>query len=64
MNRLRITEGDLEARDLRFTIVAARFNDFVVEQSPDRAGGKAGNRGADAAEVAIHLATLLKKLGD
>lgn len=158
MKGLRITEGDLEARDLRFTIVAARFNDFVVErlidgalealqrhgagpaqlelvrvpgafdlpiivrriaqsgradaiialgavirgetahfdyvagecasglsrvacdtgvpvafgvlttdtveQAADRAGGKAGNRGADAAEAAIHLATLLKKLGD
>jgi 6,7-dimethyl-8-ribityllumazine synthase len=36
----------------------------TVEQAADRAGGKAGNRGADAAEAAIHLATLLKKLGD
>ncbi len=156
MEGLRIIEGDLQARDLRFTIVAARFNDFVVErlidgavdalkrhgaavaqlelvrvpgafdlplvvrriaesgrsdaiialgavirgetahfdyvagecasglsrvagdtkvpvafgvlttdtveQAADRAGGKAGNRGADAAETAIRLATLLKKL--
>ncbi len=27
----KITEGELQARDLRFVIVAARFNDFVVE---------------------------------
>lgn len=158
MEGLRIIEGDLQARDLKFTIVAARFNDFVVErlidgavdalrrhgaelallelvrvpgafdlpvvvrriaesgrahaiialgavirgetahfefvagecasglsrvasdtgvpvafgvlttdtveQAADRAGGKAGNRGADAAQVAIRLATLLKKLGE
>ncbi len=158
MKGLRIIEGDLQARDLKFTIVAARFNDFVVErlidgavdalrrhgadlallelvrvpgafdlpvvvrriaesgrahaiialgavirgetahfefvagecasglsrvagdtgvpvafgvlttdtveQAADRAGGKAGNRGADAAQVAIRLATLLKKLGE
>lgn len=157
MDGLQIFEGDLQARDLRFTIVAARFNDFVVErliagaldaltrngaaagqlelirvpgafdlpvvvrriaeagrsdaiialgavirgdtahfdyvagecasglsriacdtgvpvafgvlttdtveQAADRAGGKAGNRGADAAEAAIRLANLLKKFG-
>ena len=32
------------------------------EQAADRAGGKAGNRGAEAAEAAIRLASLLKKL--
>jgi 6,7-dimethyl-8-ribityllumazine synthase len=158
MDGLQIIEGELEARDLKFTIVAARFNDFIVErliggaldaltrhgaeaaklelirvpgafdlpvivrriaeagrsdaiialgavirgetthfdyvagecasglsrvasdtgvpvafgvlttdtveQAADRAGGKAGNRGADAAQVAIRLANLLKKLGD
>jgi 6,7-dimethyl-8-ribityllumazine synthase len=158
MEGLSIIEGDLQARDLKFTIVAARFNDFVVErlidgavdalrqhgaepallelvrvpgafdlplvvrritesgrsdaiialgavirgetahfeyvagecasglsrvaddtgvpvafgvlttdtveQEADRAGGKFGNRGADAAQAAIRLATLLKKPGD
>ncbi len=158
MERLHTIEGDLRVRDLRFAIVAARFNDFVVErlidgavealtrhgaaadqlevvrvpgafdlplvvrriaesgradaiiaigavirgqtahfefvagecasgisrvssdtgvpvafavlttdtieQAADRAGGKAGNRGADAAEAAISLANLLKKLKD
>ena len=36
----------------------------TIEQAADRAGGKAGNRGADAAEAAISLANLLKKLKD
>ena len=31
MNNIRIIEGDLVARDMRIAIVAARFNEFVVE---------------------------------
>ena len=31
MDNIKTTEGDLNARDARFTIVAARFNDFIVE---------------------------------
>ncbi len=31
MDKVKITEGDLVARDARFTIVASRFNDFIVE---------------------------------
>ena len=31
MDKIKITEGDLNARDMRFTIVASRFNDFIVE---------------------------------
>jgi 6,7-dimethyl-8-ribityllumazine synthase len=152
----RVIEGDLQARDLRFAILASRFNEFVVdrlvqgaldllrrhgvsekqidivrvpgafdmpvvarklavsrrydaivalgavirgetshfdyvagecasglarvasdtgipvafgvlttentEQAVDRAGGKAGNKGADAAASAIELATLLRRL--
>jgi 6,7-dimethyl-8-ribityllumazine synthase len=155
-NELKIIEGELLARDLRFGFVAARFNDFVVEplirgaidtlkrhgatekqieivrvpgafdipivvrklamsrrydalialgavvrgstphfdyvagecasglariglesgvpiafgvlttdtmeQAVDRAGGKAGNKGADAALVAIEMANLLRRL--
>lgn len=30
MDKLKITEGDLVARDMKFTIVASRFNDFIV----------------------------------
>jgi 6,7-dimethyl-8-ribityllumazine synthase len=34
----------------------------TVEQATDRAGGKAGNKGADAALVAMELANLLRRL--
>jgi 6,7-dimethyl-8-ribityllumazine synthase len=34
----------------------------TVEQAVDRAGGKAGNKGADAAMVAIEMANLLRRL--
>ena len=31
MDKIKTTEGDLIVRDARFTIVASRFNDFIVE---------------------------------
>lgn len=31
MDKIKTTEGDLNARDMRVTIVASRFNDFIVE---------------------------------
>jgi len=31
MEKIKTIEGDLNARDVRITIVAARFNDFIVE---------------------------------
>ena len=31
MDNIRTLEGDLQCRELRFAILAARFNDFVVE---------------------------------
>ncbi|HEX6999769.1 MAG TPA: 6,7-dimethyl-8-ribityllumazine synthase [Gammaproteobacteria bacterium] len=34
----------------------------TLEQAIDRAGGKAGNKGAEAALAAIEMATLLKRL--
>jgi 6,7-dimethyl-8-ribityllumazine synthase len=34
----------------------------TVEQAVDRAGGKAGNKGADAALAALEMANLLKRL--
>jgi 6,7-dimethyl-8-ribityllumazine synthase len=34
----------------------------TVEQAMDRAGGKVGNKGADAALVAMELANLLRRL--
>jgi 6,7-dimethyl-8-ribityllumazine synthase len=33
-----------------------------MQQAMDRAGGKSGNKGAEAAEVAIELANLIQKL--
>ena len=31
MDKIKTTEGDLSVRDARFAIVAARFNDFIVD---------------------------------
>jgi 6,7-dimethyl-8-ribityllumazine synthase len=31
MDNIRVIEGDLQARDYRFAVLASRFNDFVVE---------------------------------
>ncbi|WP_068142185.1 6,7-dimethyl-8-ribityllumazine synthase [Limnochorda pilosa] len=33
-----------------------------LEQALDRAGGKAGNKGAEAAQAAVEMATLLRRL--
>lgn len=35
-----------------------------TEQAMERSGGKQGNRGSSAAETAIEMASVLKKLGD
>jgi 6,7-dimethyl-8-ribityllumazine synthase len=35
-----------------------------MQQAMDRAGGKSGNKGAEAAEVAIELANLIQQLRD
>jgi 6,7-dimethyl-8-ribityllumazine synthase len=32
MDNIKTVEGDLQCRELRFAILAARFNDFIVEQ--------------------------------
>jgi 6,7-dimethyl-8-ribityllumazine synthase len=31
MDNIRVIEGDLQARDYRFAVLASRFNEFVVE---------------------------------
>ena len=31
MDKIKTTEGDLNARDIKVTIVASRFNEFIVE---------------------------------
>lgn len=35
----------------------------TLEQALERAGGSAGNKGADAALAALHMANLMRKLG-
>ena len=32
MDNVKIIEGDLQVRDLRFAIAATRFNQFIVDQ--------------------------------
>ena len=36
----------------------------TMEQAIERAGGKAGNKGAECAEAAIHMVGLLRNLGE
>ena len=36
----------------------------MMEQALDRAGGKHGNKGAECAEAAVHMAALLKRLNE
>lgn len=43
-------------------VVYAILTTDTVEQAVDRAGGKAGNKGFDAAETAIEMANLLKHI--
>ena len=31
MDKIKTTQGDVVVRDARFAIVAARFNDFIVD---------------------------------
>jgi 6,7-dimethyl-8-ribityllumazine synthase len=53
MNRPTALEGDLDARDLRFAIVAARFNDSVVERLIDGAVRSLNGHGADPARLEL-----------
>jgi 6,7-dimethyl-8-ribityllumazine synthase len=53
MNRPPALEGDLDARDLRFAIVAARFNDAVVERLIDGAVRSLNGHGADPARLEL-----------
>ncbi len=46
-------EGDLDARDLRFAIIAARFNDAVVERLIDGAVRSLNAHGADPARLEL-----------
>jgi 6,7-dimethyl-8-ribityllumazine synthase len=53
MERIKTIEGELIARDARFTIVASRFNDFIVESLIK--GALSCLRRHGAADTAIEL---------
>lgn len=52
-NGTRITEGQLVVRDARFTIVAARFNELIVERLVTGAIDALRRHGANAADVQV-----------
>lgn len=53
MDKIKTTEGDLVIRDARFAIVAARFNDFIVESLLKGAVRCLKSHGADDADMEI-----------
>lgn len=53
MNTIKITEGDVVARDARFTIVASRFNDFIVESLIKGAVDCLCQHGANATDIEL-----------
>ena len=53
MDKLKTTEGDLVARDARFAIVAARFNEFVVESLIRGAVDCLQRHGASEADIEL-----------
>jgi 6,7-dimethyl-8-ribityllumazine synthase len=50
---LKTLEGDLLARDLRFAILAARFNEFIVDQLVQGAVDSLKRHGAAAKQIEI-----------
>ncbi|MCH8335679.1 MAG: 6,7-dimethyl-8-ribityllumazine synthase [Proteobacteria bacterium] len=53
MEKIKTTEGDLNARDARFTIVASRFNEFIVESLIKGALSCLRRHGADDSHLEI-----------
>src|ERR1700682_666740 len=51
------------ARDTGVPVIMGVLTTETMEQAIDRAGGKMGNKGADAAEAAVEMADLLDQLG-
>jgi 6,7-dimethyl-8-ribityllumazine synthase len=67
--RIKIVEGTYSARGLRFGVVAARFNDFIVERLVDAAIATLIKHGAEPGDIevlrvpgAFELPLALKKL--
>ncbi len=53
MDLPRTVEGDLDAHELRFAIVASRFNESIVERLIDGATGTLLQHGVDAARLQL-----------
>lgn len=51
------------ARDSGLPVIFGVLTCDTLEQAQERAGGKHGNKGADAAVAAMEMASLLRKLG-
>ena len=52
-DRVNQIEGELNARGLRFGVVASRFNDFIVDRLVEAAVGTLVKNGADAGDIEI-----------
>lgn len=53
MDSIKIIEGDLQCRELRFAILASRFNDFIVDQLVRGALDTLKRHGASAQQIEI-----------
>ena len=59
-----VTSGvNRAALDTGVPVIFGVLTTDTMEQALDRAGGKAGNKGAEAAVAAIEMASLIGKLG-
>ena len=53
MDKVKTIEGDLIARDARFTIVASRFNDFIVDSLIKGAVGCLCRHGVNETDIEV-----------
>lgn len=53
MDKIKTLEGELAARDVRFTIVASRFNDFIVDSLLKASLSCLRRHGANDADIEI-----------
>src|SRR5690606_14835786 len=51
--RIKAVEGTFSARGLRFALVAARFNEFIVERLVDAAVGTLVKHGAEPGDIEL-----------
>ncbi|MBT8077229.1 MAG: 6,7-dimethyl-8-ribityllumazine synthase [Gammaproteobacteria bacterium] len=53
MDKIKVIEGDMSARDARFVIVASRFNEFIVESLVKAAVSCLRRHGANDKDIEI-----------